>query len=165
MAMEPIKKYLGREVVVEFAFTDPNAATNPGEWRTIGAMRGKEWGTEWQTTDATTDDSPNQTQENLPTYKQSDISFDGLSTKDTTKNVDMLEEFVNDPAGNGSETGYPNIYLRITVPRTDSLRTYTGTALLTQFRNNAPHDDVASWTLEGNSFAYTIATETAEAAA
>ncbi|WP_106478107.1 phage tail tube protein [Phytohalomonas tamaricis] len=163
MALEPIRKYLGREVVVEFALTDPNAATNPGEWLTLGAARGKEWGAEWQTTDATTDDSPELTQENLVTYKTSDISFDGLATKDTTKNVDLLEEYVNAPAANGSETGYPTIYLRITAPRTDSLRTYTGTALLTSFRNNAPHDDVASWTMEGNSFAYTIATETAAA--
>lgn len=163
MALEPIRKYLGREVVVEFALTDPTAETNPGTWMTLGAARGKEWGAEWQTTDATTDDSPELTQENLVTYKSSDISFDGLATKDTTKNVDLLEEYVNAPADNGSETGYPTVYLRITVPRTDSLRTYTGTALLTSFRNNAPHDDVASWTLEGNSFAYTIATETSAA--
>lgn len=163
MAMEQIQKYLGREVLVEFATTDPE--TNPDAFKTLGAMRGKEWGAEWQTTDATTDDSPNLTQENLVTYKSSDISFDGLATKDTTKNVDALEEYVNDPTGNGSPTGYPNIWLRITVPRSDSLRTYTGTALLTSFRNNAPHDDVASWTLEGNSFAYTIATETADAGA
>lgn len=159
MAMSQIQKYLGRETVVEIAFTDPNAATNPGTWLTIGAMRGKEWGAEWQTADATTDDSPELTQENLVTYKTSEVSFDGLATKDTTKNVDALEDFVNDPVGNGSETGYPNVYLRITVPRGDSLRTYEGTALLTSFRNNSPHDDVASWTLEGNSFAYTIATE------
>lgn len=163
MAMEQIKKYLGREVLVEYATQDPE--TNPDAFKTLGAMRGKEWGAEWQTTDATTDDSPNLTQENLVTYKSSDISFDGLATKDTTKNVDELEGYVNDPAANGSPTGYPNIWLRITVPRADSLRTYTGTALLTSFRNNAPHDDVASWTLEGNSFAYTIATETADAGA
>lgn len=162
MAMEQIQKYLGREVLVEYATSDPEAATDPGPWLVIGAMRGKEWGAEWQTTDATTDDSPNLTQENLVTYKSSDISFDGLATKDTTKNVDALEEYVNDPSGNGSPTGYPNIWLRITVPRGDNqLRTYTGTALLTSFRNNAPHDDVASWTLEGNSFAYTIDTATA----
>lgn len=159
MAMEQPKKYLGREALVEFTITDPEAATDPGTWLVIGAMRGKEWGAEWQSSDATTDDSPELTQENLPTYKNSEISFDGLATKDTTKNVDMLEEFVNDPAGNGSETGYPHIYLRITVPRGETLRTYTGTALLTSFRNSAPHDDVASWTLEGNSFAYTIASE------
>lgn len=160
MAMTPIKKYLGREAVVEFSITDPSS--DPLLWLPLGAMRGKEWGAEWQTADATTDDSPELTQENLVTYKSSEVSFDGLSTKDATKNVDMLEDFVNDPVGNGSETGYPNIYLRITVPRENGdLRTYTGTALLTSFRNNAPHDDVASWTLEGNSFAYTISTETA----
>lgn len=160
MAMAPIAKYLGREAVVEYATTDPGS--DPSLWQALGAMRGKEWGAEWQTADATTDDSPELTMENLPTFKTSDISFDGLATKDTTKNVDALEDFVNDPVGNGSETGYPNIYLRITVPRENGdLRTYTGTALLTSFRNNAPHDDVASWTLEGNSFAYTIATETA----
>ncbi|WP_439283077.1 hypothetical protein [Salinicola halophyticus] len=86
----------------------------------------------------------------------------GLATQDTTKNVDALEDYVNDPAGNGSPTGYPNIWVSITVPRgDDKLRTYSGTALLTSFRNTAPHDDVASWTMEGNSFAYTIATETA----
>lgn len=163
MAMEQIQKYLGREALVEFATQDPES--NPDAFMTLGAMRGKEWGAEWQTTDSTTDDSPNLTQENLVTYKSSDISFDGLATKDTTKNVDLLEEYVNDPAANGSPTGYPNIWLRITVPRADSLRTYTGTALLTSFRNNAPHDDVASWTLEGNSFAYTIQTETADAGA
>ncbi|WP_110708502.1 phage tail tube protein [Salinicola sp. CR57] len=164
MALQPIQKYMGREALVEIALTDPEASTDPGEWLTLGAMRGKEWGAEWQTTDATTDDSPNMTQENLVTYKQSDISFDGLATKDTTKNVDALEDFVNDPAGNGSATGYPTIWLRISVPRGDSqLRTYTGTALLTSFRNNAPHDDVASWTMEGNSFAYTISTESAGA--
>lgn len=164
MASEAPRKYLGREVLIEIALSDPNASTNPGEWLTLGAARGKEWGAEWQTTDATTDDSPENTQENLPTYKQSNISFDGLSTKDTTKNVDTLEDYVNDPAGNGSPTGYPHIWLRITTPRGESqLRTYTGTALLTSFRNNAPHDDVASWTMEGNSFAYTIATESAAA--
>lgn len=162
MAMDPVKKYLGREALVELAFTDPNAATEPGEWLTIGAMRGKEWGAEWQTTDATTDDSPELTQESLPTYKASEISFDGLATKDTTKNVDAVEDFVNDPVANNSETGYPHVYLRITVPRPNGdLRTYTGTALLTSFRNTAPHDDVATWSLSGNSFAYTIATEAA----
>lgn len=162
MAITQIQKYLGRETVVEIALTNPDDTTTPGEWLVIGAMRGKEWGAEWQTADATTDDSPELTQENLVTYKTSEISFDGLSTKDTTKNVDKLEDFVNDPVGNGSETGYPNVYLRITVPRASGdMRTYTGTALLTSFRNNAPHDDAASWTMEGNSFAYTIATEPA----
>lgn len=158
MAIEQIKKYLGRETLVEFSITDPEGEP-AGTWKTLGAMRGKEWGAEWQTTDATTDDSPNLTQENLVTYKSSEISFDGLATKDTTKNVDELEEYVNKPTDNGSETGYPHVYLRITVPREgETLRTYTGTALLTSFRNNSPHDDAASWTLAGSSFVYDIAT-------
>lgn len=151
-----LEKYLGRDVVIEFSITEPE---DESDWSVLGSMRGKEWGTEWTTTDATTDDSPNQTQENLPTYKTGNISFDGVATKDTTKNVDLLEEFVNDPADNGSVTGYPHVWLRITVPRgEDTLRQYAGCALLTSFQNTAPHDDVATWSLEGSSFAYTIET-------
>lgn len=162
MAIDLTGKYLGREALVEFSVTDPDAATDPGTWLTLGAMRGKEWGAEWQTTDATTDDSPNLTQEELVTYKTSEISFDGLATKDSTKNVDLLEEYVNDPVGGGSETGYPHVYLRISVPRGDAdtpeLRTYTGNVMLTSFRNNSPHDAVASWSLSGSSFIYDIET-------
>ncbi|WP_417861844.1 phage tail tube protein [Vreelandella venusta] len=148
-----IEKYLGRDTVVEFSITEP--ATEE-DWNVLGSMRGKEWGSEWTTTDATTDDSPNLTQEELPTYKTGSISFDGVATKDTTKNVDLLEDFVNDPATNGSVTGYPHVWLRISVPRgADTLRVYQGCALLTSFQNTAPHDDVATWSLEGSSFSYT----------
>lgn len=154
-----IEKYMGREAVVEFSIAEP---VDEADYSVLGSMRGKEWGTEWTTTDATTDDSPNLTQENLPTYKTGSISFDGVATRDTTKNVDDLEEFVNDPAGNGSVTGYPHVWLRISVPRgDDTLRVYEGCALLTSFQNTAPHDDVATWSMEGSSFAYTIETVSA----
>ena len=44
MAMDVPQKYLGREALIEFALSDPNATTDPGEWLALGAARGKEWG-------------------------------------------------------------------------------------------------------------------------
>lgn len=147
----------GRDFIVEFAFKEP---ANESDYKRLGSMRGKEFGAEWQTDDATTDTSPAFTQTNVVTNKQSSISFDGVCTHDALLHVDDIELFVNDPSKfNGDGCGQPRLYLRVTRMKGcngESIRQYTGTALITSFRITAPYDGTATWALEGSDFAYTI---------
>lgn len=50
-------KYVGRDVMLEYAIGCGDELPEPQDWKQVGAMRAKNFGLTWDSTDVTADDS------------------------------------------------------------------------------------------------------------
>lgn len=134
--------FTGRDVAVFFAIACPNAKPSTEVYKALGMMRGKTLSVEWETADATADKSADYTKESLVTYKSVSFSGDGVSRSDALHNQKELKRHVMSP---GTATGnQPYVWLKIVTP-TDVTE---GPFLCTSFEEEAPHDDVTTWSIE-----------------
>lgn len=140
--------YTGRDVIVSFSLNqDPLVV--PGDFKRLGAVRGKDFGVEWETTDVTADDSPNLQKENLVTFKSFPITLDGISRDEETKNQDELEDYTLLPTND-----QPFGWLQIVRPSTvsgNTLKTYQVPVIFSQFKIGAPYDAGVTFNLEAAS--------------
>lgn len=77
---------------------------NPGTltFVQLGMCQGKEWATEFETVDATGDTSPGLTKQNLVTFRNVSMSFDGIAMGPAEENQKALADAVEtgtDPRG------------------------------------------------------------------
>lgn len=139
-------KFVGKEVIMEFAIGCPDTLPLEAEWQRLGAMRTKEMNIEWETADATADDSIGSLRENLATFQTMTVSGDGTLLKGdegaAAALIDLNKHVVN-PTATG---GQPYVWLRQTYPDL----TFTVAALMTTFSRSAPYDDVATYSLEAS---------------
>ena len=131
-------KFVGKSVLAEFALAcgdvDPNTLT----WLPLGAARNKSKTMSADTVDATADDSVGSFRDTLITYKTFELSIDGVTKRDdgTTSNQQLLStHFETDPQ--------PYVWMRLTGP----INTTTSFCVLTEFSEEYPYDDVATYSM------------------
>ncbi|HBN7263413.1 TPA: hypothetical protein RMT43_002877 [Escherichia coli] len=137
--------FTGRDVVVYYAIACPEAQPTTAEYKRLGMMRGKTTSVEWDTADATGDMSAAYTKENLTTYKDVSFSGDGVSRKEEIYNQNALKRHIYDPQPETSNQPY--VWLKIVSP----FDITEGPFLVTSWEDEAPHDDVATWSIEASS--------------
>lgn len=134
--------FTGRDVAVFFAIACPNAKPETGAYKALGMMRGKTLSVEWETADATADKSADYTKESMVTYKSVSFSGDGVSRTEEIHNQKALKRHVITP---GKTTGsQPYVWLKIVSP----VDVTEGPFLCTSFKEEDPHDDVSTWSIE-----------------
>lgn len=134
--------FLGRDVAVFYAIACPNAKPGDEAYKALGMMRGKSLSVEWETADATADKSADYTKESLVTYKSISFSGDGVSRTEEIHNQKALKRHVINP---GEATGsQPHVWLKLVSP----LDVTEGPFLCTSFKEEDPHDDVSTWSIE-----------------
>jgi predicted secreted protein len=131
-------KFVGKSVLAEFALAcgdvDPLTLT----WLPLGAARNKSKTMSADTVDATADDSVGSFRDTLITYKTFELSIDGVTKRDdgTTSNQQVLStHFETDPQ--------PYVWMRLTGP----INTTTSFCVLTEFSEEYPYDDVATYSM------------------
>lgn len=128
--------HTGDLVLVEFALKAPSVTPAGGDWKTLGAMRGKSVKVSRETKDATADNSA--AKESLVTkFVSLEISGDGVSRDEAVHNQEALEALVVDD-------GQPDAWFRVTYPNG---KQYTAPCIVTEWENTSPHDDVITWKL------------------
>ena len=150
------KKYVGREVLIEFAISCGDAAPLPADWKVFGAGRSKNLTLTYDTVDATADDSQGAIRESLATWLACEISVDGVCRRadaaDSNQTA-LMKHYIN-PTATG---GQPIIMARLTMPDI----TITTAMLMTEFSREFPNDDVATWSLSmtatGSVVGFTVA--------
>jgi predicted secreted protein len=137
--------FTGRDVVVYYAIACPEAQPTASEYKRLGMMRGKTTSVEWDTADATGDMSASYTKENLVTYKDVSFSGDGVTRKEDAYAQNALKRHVYSPPAETSNQ--PFVWFKIVSPNDIT----EGPFLVTSWEDEAPHDDVATWSLEASS--------------
>ncbi|CTU77586.1 Predicted secreted protein [Escherichia coli] len=134
--------FLGRDVAAFYAIACPNAKPEESAYKALGMMRGKSLSVEWETADATADKSADYTKESMVTYKSVSFSGDGVSRTEEIHNQKALKRHVINP---GETTGaQPYVWLKLVSP----LDVTEGPFLCTSFKEEDPHDDVSTWSIE-----------------
>ncbi|HGN1708005.1 immunoglobulin domain-containing protein [Providencia manganoxydans] len=136
--------FTGRDVVVYYAIACPENKPSPSDYKRLGMMRGKSTSSEWETVDATADQSPQNTQESLVTYKNVTFSGDGVSRKEAIYGQRELKRHQYNPV---ETSGQPYVWFKIVSP----IDITEGCFLVPTWSDESPHDDVATWSLEANS--------------
>ncbi|ECV6820621.1 phage tail tube protein [Salmonella enterica] len=137
--------FTGRDVVVYYAIGCPESQPSNGDYKRLGMMRGKTVNAEWETADATADMSAAFTQENLVTYKNISFSGDGVTRKEDVYAQNALKRHVYNPPAETSNQPY--VWLKIISPNDIT----EGPFMVTSWQDEAPHDDVATWSIEASS--------------
>ncbi|HEM8525112.1 TPA: immunoglobulin domain-containing protein [Citrobacter koseri] len=137
--------FTGRDVVVYYAIGCPELQPANGDYKRLGMMRGKTVSAEWDTADATADMSAAYTQENLVTYKNISFSGDGVTRKEDVYAQNALKRHVYNPPAETSNQPY--VWLKIISPNDIT----EGPFMVTSWQDEAPHDDVATWSIEASS--------------
>lgn len=138
--------HIGKDVLVHFAIAPEDATVSGLTWLELGMLRSKSLNTNWDVADTTADRSPDQTKTQLTTFKNHEFSGDGVSYDDTVHNQELLEQHVVSPP---SETqNAPKVWFRLTYP---SGKKYTGPFLVTEWSNDSPYSDAATWSITASS--------------
>lgn len=135
------EKYVGRDVVLEYAIGCGDALPVEADWKRFGSLRTKEFALSWDNTDTTDSDSIGSLRENLATFQNLTISGDGLAKASGANNLkELTKHFINPVATNGQ----PVVWMRMTFPDL----TFTAFMLLTTLSRSSPYDDVVTYSME-----------------
>lgn len=138
------KKYVGRDVVMEYAIGCGDTLPLEGEWKRFGAMRTKSFSAPWDTVDATADDIIGYVRENLATYQSMTVSGDGTLLRGDgadAENLVQLNLHYFNPVATG---GQPVAWFRLTFPDL----TFTVFMIINDLSREAPNDEVATYSFE-----------------
>jgi predicted secreted protein len=143
MAVCKSKKYVGRDVVLEYVIGCGDALPANSEWKRLGSMRTKDFSAEWDSADGTADDSIGNLRENLSTFLSFSVSGDGtlIIKGPGGANLKELTKHFFSPVATG---GQPNIWARLTYPDL----TFISYMRMASFGRSAPYDDVATYSIE-----------------
>ncbi len=145
MALD-IKKYIGKDVILDVYFDDPSGSTRPssGDYIPVGALRTKDMTIEYDTVDATADDTVGGIRENLTTFKSFSVTGDGTAKKadDSLSNQTALFKYTVNPT-----SGTPCAWVRLTYPDV----TIEVFCLLTNASRSGTYDDVVTFNFEASS--------------
>ncbi|EOH0514143.1 phage tail tube protein [Vibrio fluvialis] len=141
-------KYVGRDVVLEYAIACGDAVPATDDWKVFGSLRTKEFNLSWDNTDATDSDSVGALRENLATFQTLTISGDGVCKASGANSANLIEitKHVAKPEATG---GQPVAWMRMTFPDL----TFTCFMLFTTLSRSAPYDDVVTFSLEASATA------------
>lgn len=138
-------KYTGRDVIIEFAIANEDAAESSLTWLRLGMMRDKGMSVSWDSADGTADQSDQYTKESIVTFKSVEFSGAGVSRTDAVYNQATLKAHAYNPSS--ATSGQPKVWLRQTAP--DGVT--KGAFLITKWDSTAPHSDVATWSMAATS--------------
>lgn len=131
----------GRDTVFEYSIADENASLGGLVFVELGMMRGKSIKTSWDTVDTTADKSPDFTKTNLVTFKNVEVSGDGVTYDDAVHNQNAFKAHVISP---GSATAnQPKVWLRMT----DISGVYVGPFIVNEWSDDRPHAAEATWSM------------------
>jgi uncharacterized protein YjdB len=137
-------KFDGKDVLLEFALAcgdvDPETLT----WLPLGALRNKSQSISSDTVDATADDSSGSFRDTLTTFKTFELSADGVTKRDdgtTTNQYVLFDHYITDPQ--------PYVWFRLTGP----IKTVVAFCVLTEFSEEAPYDDVMTYSVAASATA------------
>lgn len=141
-------KYVGRDVVLEYAIGCGDEKPDSGDWKVFGALRTKNFSLTWDTTDATADDSVGALRENLATFQNLEISGDGVCKASGAGSANLIEltKHVANPV---ATSGQPVVWMRMTFPDL----TFVAFMLISDLSRAAPHDDVVTYSLTASATA------------
>ncbi|HFG1952584.1 TPA: phage tail tube protein [Vibrio cholerae] len=141
-------KYVGRDVVLEYAIGCGDAVPASAEWKVFGSLRTKEFNLSWDTTDATDGDSVGALRENLATFQTLTISGDGVCKASGAGSANLIEisKHVANPVATG---GQPVTWMRMTFPDI----TFTCFMLFSTLSRSAQYDDVVTYSMEASATA------------
>lgn len=141
-------KYVGRDVVLEYAIGCGEAMPTEAEWNVFGSLRTKEFNLAWDTTDATDSDSIGALRENLATFQTLTISGDG-TCKASGAGAANLIELTKHVANPVATSGQPVAWMRMTFPDL----TFTAYMIISTMSRSAPYDDVVTYSMEATATA------------
>lgn len=148
MAICTNPKYVGKNVILEYAIGCGDVMPSEDDWNRLGSMRTKEFSTEWDTTDVTADDSVGSLRESLATFQTLSMSGDGIHKVSGVGAAEL--KAINMHVLNPIETGgQPFAWFRITFPDI----TIIAFMLVTSFSRAAPYDDAVTYSLEATATA------------
>lgn len=142
----PSPKFVGRDVVVNFAIAKEDADPSSLTFVRLGMMRGKTMKTSWDTVDVTADMSPSFTKENLVTFKGVEFSGDGISYGEDVSNQKLMKVQVINPSL--STDSQPKVWLQMIDPDGD---VYQGPFIVNEWSDERPYADGASWSISAMS--------------
>lgn len=135
---------VGRDVTVFVSLTNSTAAPADNLFTELAATRGLEYGPEWATAD-TTARGTGLTRTSLVTYKDNNLSIDGLVLIDNEFQLDVADHIEFPPA---AMNGQPYAWVRIVEPRAGgATRSTDYPVALSSFRKSAPYDGETTWTM------------------
>ncbi|QIW89008.1 hypothetical protein phiV208_72 [Vibrio phage phiV208] len=141
-------KYVGRDVVLEYAIGCGDSMPNSADWKVFGSLRTKEFNLAWDSTDATDADSVGALRENLATFQTLSISGDGVCKASGANSANLIE-ITKHVANPDATSGQPVAWMRMTFPDL----TFTAFMLFTTLSRSAPYDDVVTFSLEASATA------------
>lgn len=132
----------GKDCLVEFSI-QPETAAVPTVWTTLGMMRTKSMSGTWDTADSTADSTPDSSKTAIATRKSCSFSGDGVSHEEAIHGQRALKnQFYNPGAATQNQ---PKAWIKLSYPTGE---TFTGPFLMTSWKDDAPTDDVCTWSLE-----------------
>lgn len=135
----------GRDTTFEYAIASEDASEGSLVFKELGMMRGKSMKTKWDTVDTTADKSPDFTKTNLVTFKSVEFSGDGVTYNDAIHNQNEFKAHVISPS---STTAYqPKVWFRMT----DISGTYVGPFIVSEWSDERPYADTATWSMSAMS--------------
>lgn len=137
-------KFVGKQVLLEFALACGDVNPNTLTWLPLGAVRNKSISLASDTVDATADDSVGSFRDTLTTFKTFELSADGVTKLDdgTTTNQHVLfTHYVTDPQ--------PYVWIRLTGP----IKTIVAFCVMTEYSEEAPYDDVMTYSIAASAAA------------
>jgi len=137
-------KFVGKEVLLEFALACGDVDPNTLSWLPLGACRNKSQSISSDTVDATADDSSGSFRDTLTTFKTFELSADGVTKADdgtTTNQYVLFNHYITDPQ--------PYVWFRLTGP----IQTTVAFCVLTEYSSEAPYDDVMTYSIAASATA------------
>lgn len=137
--------FTGRDSALYYCIGCPGNKPVLADYKRLGMMRGKTMEVSWDNADATGDMSAEHTKETLVTYKNVTFSGDGVSRKEAVYNQKEVKRHAYNPSD--TTNGQPYIWLKFITPNDVTEGCFT----ITSWSDEAPHDDVATWSTECSS--------------
>lgn len=137
-------KFVGKDVLFEFALACGDVDPEGLSWLPLGAARNKSQNISSDTVDATADDSVGSFRETLTTFKTFEVTVDGVTKRDdgtTTNQYVLFQHYITDPQ--------PYCWIRLTGP----IKTVVAFCVLTEFTEEAPYDDVMTYSISATATA------------
>lgn len=130
-------KFVGKDVLLEFALACGDVDPNTLSWLPLGAVRNKSASISSDTVDVTADDSSGSFRETLTTFKTFELSADGVTKRDDvqTNQYVLFQHYITDPQ--------PYVWFRLTGP----IKTTIAFCILTEFSEENPYDDAMTYSL------------------
>jgi len=135
----------GRDTTFRYAIADENATVGSLVFKELGMMRGKSMKTKWDTVDTTADKSPDFTKTNLVTFKSVEFSGDGVTYDDAIHNQNEFKAHVISP--DSSTANQPKVWFEMT----DISGTYVGPFIVSEWSDERPYADTATWSMSAMS--------------